>query len=103
MLMRRLIDSQLLAWKTSSRRKPLLMRGARQVGKTYSIRRLGTEHFEDLAVVDLERNREWHSVFSRDLSPRGILTELEVLLGRKIIPGKTLLFCSEAHRQMIVF
>ncbi len=93
--MKRLVDKLLLGWKSSSRRKPLLVRGARQVGKTYTLRQLGTEHFDDLAVVDLERQRDWHRVFEGDLSARRVLAELELLLGRKIIPGKTLLFLDE--------
>ena len=93
--MKRTAEAQLAEWKKSSRRKPLLVRGARQVGKNYTIRQFGHEQFNDLACVDLERNREWHRVFSGDLNPRGILAELEVLLDQKITPGKTLLFFDE--------
>lgn len=93
--MRRMIEEQLREWKTSTRRKPLLVRGARQVGKTYSIRQFGQEQFDEFAIVDLERNRDWHRVFSGDLNPKHILTELEVLLGQKIVPGKKLLFFDE--------
>jgi predicted AAA+ superfamily ATPase len=93
--LKRLIDAQLVDWKAAPRRKPLLVRGARQVGKTWSLRRFGEQHFGNLAAVDLERNRDWHQLFSGDLNPRRILTELEVLLDQKITPGETLLFLDE--------
>ena len=66
--MKRLIDENLAAWKHSGRRKPLIVRGARQVGKTYSVERFGRENFEKLATVDLERNRDWHRFFSGSLA-----------------------------------
>lgn len=93
--MRRIIDRVLIAWKNSSRRKPLILRGARQVGKTYSLTRFGEEQFESVVRVDLERNSDWHRVFNGDLNPRRITADLEILLGMKITPGKTLLFIDE--------
>ena len=91
----RLIDQNLENWKNSSRRKPLILRGARQVGKTYSITRFGERSFDEVATVDLERNPEWHRVFEGDLNPKRISGDLEILLNRKIVPGKTLLFLDE--------
>lgn len=93
--MERIVEKNLKAWKLSERRKPLLVRGARQVGKTFSIRKFGKELFNSFAEVDLERNRNWHKIFDSDLNPQRILTELEVVTGRKIIPGETLLFLDE--------
>ena len=93
--MKRLIDRDLKVWKTSPRRKPLILRGARQTGKTYSLARFGEEQFESIALVDLERNPDWHRVFEVDLNPRRICADLEILLDRKITPGKTLLFIDE--------
>lgn len=93
--MRRLIDRELDAWAASPRRKPLIVRGARQVGKTYSIRELGQRRFDQVVVVDLERNRDWHRVFGENLDARRILADLEVLTGTAIRPGRTLLFFDE--------
>lgn len=93
--MRRLITRELLAWKDSPRRKPLIVRGARQVGKTHTIGLLGRQSFDELAVIDLERNRGWHHVFAEDLDARRILSELRILLDKRIEPGKTLLFLDE--------
>ncbi|MCK5608725.1 AAA family ATPase, partial [Candidatus Pacearchaeota archaeon] len=92
--MKRNIDSELLKWKKKSRRKPLILRGARQVGKTYSVKRFSAS-FDSLACVDLEKTPELHKVFSGDLSPSRLIADLEVMLRTKIIPGKTLLFIDE--------
>jgi len=95
--MRRLVTADLLAWKDSGRRKPLIVRGARQVGKTYSIRSLGQEYFDEYATIDLERNRRWHRIFAGDLDAQRILAELRVVLDKGIEPGKTLLFFDEVQ------
>ena len=93
--MRRLIDSLLSKWATAPRRKPLIIRGARQVGKTFSVQALGRARFQETVAIDLERNRDWHRVFNGNLDTRRILSELEVLAGKKIKPGRTLLFLDE--------
>ena len=93
--MKRFIDQELLQWKHRKRRKPLIVRGARQVGKTYSIRSFGESHFDMFALADLERNPELHRIFSGKLDAKQIIADLEILLGRKIQPGKTLLFIDE--------
>ena len=95
--MKRLIDQSLVTWTASRQRKPLIVRGARQVGKTYSLEQLGRSHFGNLVKVDLERNRQWHQVFERNLDPLEILSELGVLTEQSISPGKTLLFLDEVQ------
>ncbi|NQU03416.1 MAG: ATP-binding protein [Syntrophaceae bacterium] len=93
--MRRFIDRELDKWKESKRRKPLVLRGARQVGKTYSAKQFGQNSFDNMALVDLERNPGWHRVFDGNLDPRRICADLEILLKQKILPGRTLLFIDE--------
>jgi predicted AAA+ superfamily ATPase len=93
--MKRLISDRLQAWTDSPRRKPLIVRGARQVGKTHSVLSLGEERFEELAVLDLERDRSLHRIFEKDLDARRILSELRIVLDRKIDPGRSLLFLDE--------
>jgi uncharacterized protein len=93
--MQRFIDHDLEQWRTSSRRKPLILRGARQVGKTYSIRHFGESRFDNFVLIDLERNPAWHKVFEGNLQARKICSEFEVLTNQKIVPGKTLLFFDE--------
>ncbi len=93
--MKRFIDYELKKWKESKRRKPLIIRGARQVGKTYSVKQFGKHYFDSIVHVDLERNPGWHRVFEEDLHAKRICADLEILLKRKILPGKTLLFIDE--------
>jgi len=77
------------------RRKPLLLRGARQVGKTWLIEKLAREQFEFYLKIDFEENSEFISLFSNDLNPQKICSELELRTGIDIIAGKTLLFFDE--------
>jgi uncharacterized protein len=93
--MLRFIDNDLRRWKEGKRRKPLILRGARQVGKTWSLKEFGKSRFESLALVDLERNKPLRQLFDGDLNVTRICSDLEVLLQQKIIPGKTLLFFDE--------
>ncbi len=93
--MRRFIDDQLQQWKDSTRRKPLILRGARQVGKTWSLKAFGKKHFESVALVDLERNPSVRKLFDGDLNALRICADLEVLLRQKITPGKNLLVFDE--------
>ena len=93
--MRRLIDDQLLRWKTSGRRKPLVVRGGRQIGKTWSVDRFGENHFGSVVKIDLEKRHDLHDIFAGDLSSRTILSHLALVAGQRIIPGETLLFLDE--------
>ena len=93
--MERIIDRQLISWKNRKRRKPLIVRGARQVGKTWSIKSFGKNQFDSLAFIDLERNPEMHRIFDADMDAKNILSDLEIILKKKIIPGNTLLFIDE--------
>ena len=93
--MLRFIDKDLRRWQESTRRKPLILRGARQVGKTWSLKEFGNSRFESLALVDLERNQPLRKLFDGDLKVKRICSDLEVFLKQKITPGKTLLFFDE--------
>ena len=94
--LRRFIIDKLLAWKGQKRRKPLILRGARQVGKTWSVLDFGRKHFAGAVhVVDLEKRPDWHRVFEGDLVVKRLLSELEILLGARIEPGRDLLFLDE--------
>jgi uncharacterized protein len=92
--MKRLAENQILLWKDSPRRKPMIIRGARQVGKTWLVENLLAEQFESFVKVDLEKRRDLHPFFNGDLDPKGIVEGLEIGEGR-ILPGKTLLFFDE--------
>lgn len=93
--MKRFIEEKFKAWKDSKARKPLIVRGARQVGKTFTIKEFGKSSFPSLVIVDFERSRAVHSIFRDDLDPYKMIQELEVFSGQKIIPGETLLFFDE--------
>jgi len=94
MYLRRDIDKLLVSWKHSVRRLPLLVRGARQVGKSFSILEFGRKEFENLVIVNFEQNPEYKTVFTT-LNPNDIIENLSLLTKTDIVPGKTLLFLDE--------
>ena len=93
--MKRLFDNVLKEWRQQPRRKPLIVRGARQVGKTYSINAFGKSAFDDLVVFDFEANRRLQRVFADNLDARDLVTQLEAEAESKIVPGQTLVFFDE--------
>ncbi|MBQ7191877.1 MAG: ATP-binding protein [Paludibacteraceae bacterium] len=90
----RYIDSLLLQWKCQERRKPLLLRGARQVGKTSAVRHLA-EQFDYYIEVDLNEQRQLHTLFEQGLSPEQIAMQMGVILEVPVVAGRTLLFLDE--------
>ena len=92
--MKRLIDSHLRNWKNDPDRKSLILRGARQVGKTYSCRELGRS-FENFVEINFEINPQAAEIFNRDLDPKRLIRDLGLLTGANIATGKTLLFFDE--------
>jgi uncharacterized protein len=94
----RQIESRLIAWKNEERRQPLLVRGARQIGKSFTIEKFGREHFESAVTVDFDLYPEFAKVFEGALEPREICTGLSVIANREIVPGKTLLFLDEIQQ-----
>lgn len=93
----RIIDYFLLNWISNPNHKPLLLRGARQVGKTYAARNIG-QKFEHFVEINFEREPSVQDIFAKDLSPQRIITELSALKKTPIIPGKTLLFFDEIQQ-----
>ena len=92
--MKRFIDWHLLQWKTSRYRKPLLLRGARQIGKTFAIRKLG-KSFANFVEINFEYTKDAKKIFEKDLHPNRIIQEINLLLNVHIDPGSTLLFFDE--------
>lgn len=94
--MERKIIKSLLEWKNNPIRQPLLLRGARQIGKTYTIRDFGKKHYKDFIEINFERDKKVKSVFDEDLNPRRILSELEVHIKKNFSNLKdTLIFFDE--------
>jgi len=92
--MKRQAELFLSEWMTRAGRKPLVLRGARQVGKTFLIENWGRAQFNSVLKVDLERERDLHGLFSRT-DPKQLLEELTLLKGQTVVPGGTLLFLDE--------
>lgn len=92
--MKRNIYQQLVAWKIAQDRKPLILLGARQVGKTYILKEFGSHEFQNLAYVNCHNNPFAQSLFS-DFSISRIIHAIEINYEIKIEPGKTLLFFDE--------
>jgi len=90
----RKIDKELLDWRSEHDHKPLLIRGARQVGKSSSVRKLA-EKFEYFIEINFEKNKTAHVFFDFDLIPIEICSKLSVHFNIPIIPNKTLLFFDE--------
>jgi predicted AAA+ superfamily ATPase len=96
--MRRKIDEKLLAWKNLPEgRMPLLVYGARQVGKTYTLKKFGEKHYKNTAYVNLEINQTASSYFTENIEPERIIRFLETETGERIIPGETLIFFDEVQ------
>lgn len=95
--MKRLIFEQLVTWKDTpvSRRKPLILEGARQTGKTWLARELGKSQFESFVEVNFEKLQETRSLFETNFDLNRILLAIQAVTGKKVIPGKTLLFFDE--------
>ena len=94
--MKRIIDYFLADWATRANRKALLLRGARQVGKTYAVRTLA-KRFTHFLEVNLESDQSAQRIFEGTLDPEVMITALSALYKTPIIPGKTLLFLDEAQ------
>ena len=93
--MERKIVEKLIKWKNSDNRKPLLLYGARQVGKTYTALTFGKTNYKNTAYFNMEDSRELAAIFERDLNPARILRELSAKIGQTIFEGDTLIIFDE--------
>ena len=90
----RKIDTDLLRWKDTEHRKVILLRGARQVGKSSAVRQLG-KTFEHYVEINLEKQPQLKAIFESDRVVERIIREISFELKTTIIPQKTLLFIDE--------
>lgn len=93
--MERLIYQKLLDWKNHKNRKPLLLQGARQVGKTYILKEFGKMEYNNLAYFNFEQTQELASLFQSTLDTEILIESLSAFIGRKIEPETTLIFFDE--------
>jgi uncharacterized protein len=95
--MQRFFKKTLCKWKNSPTRLPLIVRGARQVGKTFIIEAFGKEEFKNCVNINFEYSSIYRQCFET-FEPRSILSQIELLARQKIIPGETLLFLDEIQQ-----
>lgn len=95
--MRRAISHKLQAWSESSHRKPLVIFGARQVGKTYAIKQLASDRYDSLAYIDFSRDARAAALFDASLAPTELVPKLEVFLHTSINPDRTLIVFDEVQ------
>jgi uncharacterized protein len=93
--MKRQIFQSLQLWKQDKSRKPLILKGARQVGKTYILRDFGRMEYANVAYFNFENSPHLHELFSGSLKPQDIIKVLSIELSAEIIPEKTLIIFDE--------
>jgi uncharacterized protein len=93
--MKRTLYKNLLEWKTSQRRKPLLLQGARQVGKTWLINEFGKQEYKNYVYLNFEQTPNLKTLFTNELSPLKVIENLGLLLGKKVNSADTLICFDE--------
>lgn len=108
-LMQRLLTKSLIAWKNNPLRKPLILKGVRQCGKTYLLLEFGKANYQDVAYFNFENNTPLQQLFEKDLDIKRLITELGVLQNKPILPTTTLIifdeiqFCGKALTSLKYF
>ena len=95
--MQRLILNDLISWKNKKERLPLILKGARQVGKTWLLQEFGETEFEDVLYINFENTQGLKEDFDGDISPQRIIALLGALHGKRIKPQETLLIFDEVQ------
>lgn len=96
-LMHRIAIENLLKWKASKNRKPLIIEGARQVGKTWLMQEFGKQAYKDIVYINFDSNSIMAELFAADLNTDRLIMGLELYAGRKIDPNNTLLIFDEVQ------
>ena len=87
--LKRFILNELIKWKQSKYRKPLILKGARQVGKTYILKQFGEENYENVAYFNFDHDEDLYNLFTNTKDPKRILEQLVFINGKAINPEKT--------------
>jgi len=93
--MNRNLLNELILWKNKNKRLPLILKGARQVGKTWLLKKFGEECFDDVCYINFEKHIFVKEIFEGSVAPKVILENLSVFHGKPILPNKTLLIFDE--------
>ena len=95
--MKRSAFSQLVKWKDNPERKPLIIRGARQVGKTWLMKEFGQSCYDSFVYFNFDEEDELKSIFEANKNPQRIIELLSMIAGEKILPGETLVIFDEVQ------
>lgn len=95
MEIKREVLTKLVEWKRSKTRKPLIITGARQVGKTWLLKKFGNSYFDSVAYFNFDRQPELKQFFDNTKDPDRIIQNLSLVLGKPILPGQTLIIFDE--------
>ena len=93
--MKRFILNELIKWKESKYRKPLIVKGERQIGKTYILKQFGEENYEGVAYFNFDHDEDLYNLFNNTKNPKRILEQLAFIYGKAILPGRTLIIFDE--------
>lgn len=93
--MKRKLYNQLVEWKNNPSRKPLVLEGARQVGKTWLIKEFGRNEYDDMVYINCANNEFARNLFQRDLVPQRIIRDIVAETGKRIVAGRTLIVFDE--------
>ena len=97
MYMERNIMKELIKWKENKGRKPLILRGARQVGKTYILKEFGKENYQNIAYFNFDNDEELKNIFLHTKDPKRIIEQLVLVSEERIEPDKTLIIFDEVQ------
>ena len=93
--MKRNAIQTLIKWKNSEDRKPMVLKGARQVGKTWLMKSFGRDYYDNFVYFNFDEEDELKSIFEANKNPQRIIELLSMIVGEKILPGKTLIIFDE--------
>ncbi|MDR1582333.1 MAG: ATP-binding protein [Prevotellaceae bacterium] len=93
--MKRTVMQELISWKNNPDKMPLIIEGARQVGKTWLMKEFGAKHYHNTVYFNFDDNRKLHKLFELDLNPDRLISELELHCGSEITPHDTLVIFDE--------
>ena len=93
--MKRNAIDKLIQWKSDPERKPLILRGARQVGKTWLMKEFGKSEYGSFVYFNFDEEEELKSIFEKNKNPHRIVELLSLISGKKIVPGDTLIILDE--------
>ena len=88
---------ELIKWKENKGRKPLILRGARQVGKTYILKEFGKENYQNIAYFNFDNDEELKNIFLHTKDPKRIIEQLVLVSEERIEPDKTLIIFDEVQ------